>query len=194
MPGDRPQGSSRMKRRQDRRASRPSNHRPQGFAPRKLAGGQAAGRQPSQTHRGRAIRRHPSDGGRGVGRRDHNRSSRYRKEKAGAQCACLTTPWLKPPMPCPSQSCGSRAVERHPLELKTATLLGDIGTRVARYHRRHITGPLPRGPFDKASHPAQPLHIPPCGTTKAKRGDTDGLPDPDSQLLVRPGMEEKAAA
>ncbi|MDE2686350.1 MAG: hypothetical protein OXI16_02460 [Chloroflexota bacterium] len=74
------------------------------------------------------------------------------------------------------------------LELKTATL-GTMG-KLGLVHR-DITGPAPRGPFDKvaasptATYPALWNH----NATKEKRL----VCEPDSQLLVRQGLEEKAA-
>ena len=73
-------------------------------------------------------------------------------------------------------------------ELKTATL-GTVG-RLGLVHR-DITGPVPRGPFDKvaasptATYPALWNH----NASKEKRI----VCEPDSQLLVRQDMEEKAA-
>ena len=74
------------------------------------------------------------------------------------------------------------------VELKTATL-GDVGRRGLL--SRDINGPAPRGPFDKsaasptATYPALWNH----NASKEKRV----VCEPDSQLLVRQGMEEKAA-
>ena len=73
------------------------------------------------------------------------------------------------------------------LELKTAELraVGELG-----FVHRDITGPAPRGPFDKvaasstATYPALWNHT----ASKEKRI----VCEPDSQLLVRQGMEEKA--
>ena len=74
------------------------------------------------------------------------------------------------------------------IELKTAPL-GEVG-RLGLVHR-DITGPAPRGPFDKvaasptATYPALWNH----NASKEKRV----VCEPDSQLLVRQGLEEKAA-
>ena len=75
------------------------------------------------------------------------------------------------------------------LELKTAALgtVGKLGLV-----DRDITGPAPRGPFDKvaanptATYPALWNH----NASKEKRI----VCEPDSQLLVRKGMEDKATA
>ena len=98
------------------------------------------------------------------------------KDAALAQTAyALSDSWLWPP--------GMAKA----IELKTATL-GEIG-RLGLVHR-DITGPAPRGPFDKvaasptATYPALWNH----NATKEKRM----VCEPDSQLLVRQGMEEKA--
>ena len=75
-----------------------------------------------------------------------------------------------------------------PVELKTA-LLGDIG-KLGLVHR-DITGPAPRGPFDKAA-PSPTATYPALWSHDARR-ETRMVCLPDSQLLVRPGMEYKAA-
>ena len=74
------------------------------------------------------------------------------------------------------------------VELKTA-LLGDIGS--LGFVHRDITGPAPRGPFDKVA-PSPTATYPALWNHNATR-ETKLICDPDSQLLVRPGMEEKAA-
>ena len=74
------------------------------------------------------------------------------------------------------------------LELKMA-LLGDIGN-LGLVHR-DITGPAPRGPFDKVA-PSPTATYPSIWNHNA-RGETRMVCAPDSQLLVRQGMEEKAA-
>ena len=74
------------------------------------------------------------------------------------------------------------------VELKMA-LLGDIG-RLGLVHR-DITGPAPRGPFDKVA--ASPTATYPALWSHNARQETRMVCLPDSQLLVRPGMEEKAA-
>ena len=74
------------------------------------------------------------------------------------------------------------------IDLKTA-LLSDIG-KLGTYHL-DIIGPYPRGPFDKAA-PSQTPTYPSLWNHHAKR-ETKLVCDPDSQLLVRQGLEEKAA-
>ena len=74
------------------------------------------------------------------------------------------------------------------VELKTA-LLGDIG-KLGTYHL-DIIGPYPRGPFDKASQSPTATY-PALWNHDAKR-ETKIVCDPDCQLLVRQGLEEKAA-
>ena len=74
------------------------------------------------------------------------------------------------------------------IDLKTA-LLSDMG-KLGTYHL-DIIGPYPRGPFDKAG-PSQTPTYPSLWNHDAKR-ETKLVCDPDSQLLVRQGLEEKAA-
>ena len=74
------------------------------------------------------------------------------------------------------------------VELNTA-LLGDIG-RLGYVHR-DITGPAPRGSFDKAS-PSLTATYPSLWNHNARQ-ETRMACQPDSQLLVRQGMEEQAA-
>ena len=74
------------------------------------------------------------------------------------------------------------------IDLKTA-FLGDVG-RLGTYHL-DIIGPYPRGPFDKATASQTPTY-PSLWNHDAKR-ETKLVCDPDSQLLVRQGLEEKAA-
>ena len=74
------------------------------------------------------------------------------------------------------------------VELKTA-LLGEMG-KLGTYHL-DIIGPRPRGPFDKVA-PSPTATYPALWNHDAKR-ETRIVCDPDSQLLVRQGMEEKAA-
>ena len=74
------------------------------------------------------------------------------------------------------------------VDLKTA-LLGDIG-KLGTYHL-DIIGPYPRGPFDKASQSPTATY-PTLWNHDAKR-ETRIVCDPDCQLLVRQGLEEKAA-
>ena len=56
---------------------------------------------------------------------------------------------------------------------------------------RDITGPPPRGPFTKAA--ASPTATYPALWNHDAKKETRMLCEPDSQLLVRPGMEAKAA-
>ena len=73
------------------------------------------------------------------------------------------------------------------LELKTASLgvLGRLGL-----HHRDIVGPPPRGPFTKAE--ASPTATYPALWNHDAKNETRLVCTPDSQLLVRPGLEEKA--
>ena len=74
-----------------------------------------------------------------------------------------------------------------PIELKAAALdeIAALGT----YHL-DITGPAPRGPFDKIA-PIPTATYPALWNHDARR-ETRMVCLPDSQLRVRPGMEEKA--
>ena len=74
------------------------------------------------------------------------------------------------------------------VELETA-LLGDVGN-LGLVHR-DITGPAPRGPFDKAA--PSPTATYPALWNHNARQETRIICLPDSQLLVRPGMESNAA-
>ena len=74
------------------------------------------------------------------------------------------------------------------VELKT-TLLGDIVS--LGFVHRDITGPAPRGPFDKAA-PSPTATYPALWNHNASK-ETRMVCAPDSQLQVRQGMEEKAA-
>ncbi len=74
------------------------------------------------------------------------------------------------------------------VELKT-TLLNIIG-KLGFVHR-DITGPAPRGPFDKVA-PSPTATYPALWNHDAKN-ETRMVCEPDSQLQVRQGMEEKAA-
>ena len=74
------------------------------------------------------------------------------------------------------------------VELKTAAL-GTLG-RLGLVHR-DITGPAPRGPFDKVA--ASPTATYPALWNHDAKKETRIVCEPDSQLLVRRGMEEKAA-
>ena len=76
-----------------------------------------------------------------------------------------------------------------PMDLKT-TSLGDI-CNLGLVHR-DITGPAPRGPFDKAA-PTHTATYPALWNHDAKR-ETRMVCIPDSQLHVRNGMEAKASA
>ena len=68
-------------------------------------------------------------------------------------------------------------------------LLGDIGK--LGLVDRDINGPAPRGPFDKAA--PNPTATYPALWNHEARQETRMVCLPDSQLLVRPGMEDKAA-
>ena len=74
------------------------------------------------------------------------------------------------------------------IDLKT-TLLSDTG-KLGTYHL-DIIGRYPRGPFDKAA-PSQTATYPSLWNHDAK-SETKLVCDPDSQLLVRQGLEKKAA-
>ena len=74
-----------------------------------------------------------------------------------------------------------------PVELKTA-LLGDI-CKLGLVDR-DITGPAPRGPFDKVA--PNPTATYPALWSHNSRQQTRMVCLPDSQLLVRSGMEAKA--
>ena len=75
-----------------------------------------------------------------------------------------------------------------PLNLKTVSLRG-VGA-LGLVHR-DITGPRPRGPFDKTV--ASPTATYPALWNHNARKETRIVCEPDSQLLVRKGMEAKAA-
>ena len=68
-------------------------------------------------------------------------------------------------------------------------LLGQVG-KLGLVHR-DITGPAPRGPFDKVA-PSPTATYPALWNHDAKQ-ETQMICQPDSQLLVRQGMEGKAA-
>ena len=72
-------------------------------------------------------------------------------------------------------------------ELKIAELK-DVG-RLGLVHR-DITGPAPRGPFDKVA--PSPTATYPSMWNHTARNETLMVCEPDSQLQVRQGMEEKA--
>ena len=74
------------------------------------------------------------------------------------------------------------------VDLKTA-LLGDIGS--LGFVHRDITGPVPRGPFDKVA--PSPTATYPALWNHAAQNETRMVCGPDSQLQVRQGMEVKAA-
>ena len=75
------------------------------------------------------------------------------------------------------------------LKLKMAVLntVGEMGLV-----DRDITGPLPRGPFDKVA--ASPTATYPSLWNHNASEEKHILCEPDSQLLVRQGMEQKASA
>ena len=75
------------------------------------------------------------------------------------------------------------------VDLKTA-LLGDIG-KFGAYHL-DITGPAPRGPFDKVA--PSPTATDPSLWNHNAQNETKMVCKPDSQLLVRQGLEKKATA
>ena len=75
-----------------------------------------------------------------------------------------------------------------PVELKMA-LLAEVGT--LGFVDRDITGPAPRGPFDKA--PPSPTATYPALWNHDAKNETRMDCAPDSQLQVRQSMEEKAA-
>ena len=74
------------------------------------------------------------------------------------------------------------------LELKVVLLanVGNLG-----FVHRDITGPAPRGPFDKIA-PSPTATYPALWNHNAKN-ETRMVCAPDAQLQVRPGMESKAA-
>ena len=78
--------------------------------------------------------------------------------------------------------------EQNSLEMKVAPMsaVGKLGT----YHL-DIIGPPARGPFDKVA-PSPTATYPALWNHEAKK-ETRMVCEPDSQLQVRPGMEEKAA-
>ena len=73
------------------------------------------------------------------------------------------------------------------LELKTVPL-GKVG-KLGLVHR-DITGPAPRGPFDKV--PSSPTATYPALWNHDAEKETRLVCTPDSELQVRPGMERKA--
>ena len=75
-----------------------------------------------------------------------------------------------------------------PVERKMA-LLAEVGT--LGFVHRDITGPAPRGPFDKA--PPSPTATYPALWNHDAKNETRMDCAPDSQLQVRQGIEEKAA-
>ncbi len=74
------------------------------------------------------------------------------------------------------------------LELKV-TLLANVG-KLGFVHR-DITGPAPRGPFDKIA--SNPTATYPALWNHNAKNETRMVCAPDAQLQVRPGMEGKAA-
>ena len=75
-----------------------------------------------------------------------------------------------------------------PIELKT-TMLGTVG-KLGLVHR-DIDGPAPRGPFDKVA--PSPTSTYPCLWNHNASKEKRIICEPDSQLLVRQGLEQKAA-
>ena len=75
-----------------------------------------------------------------------------------------------------------------PIEL-SAALLADVG-KLGFVHR-DITGPAPRGPFDKID--PSPTATYPALWNHSAKNETRMVCSPDSQLQVRQGMESKAA-
>ena len=75
-----------------------------------------------------------------------------------------------------------------PTEFRIVTL-GEIGI-LGSYHL-DIIGPVPRGPFDKVA-PSPTATYPALWNHDAKK-ETRIVCEPDSQLQVRQGMEDKAA-
>ena len=75
-----------------------------------------------------------------------------------------------------------------PIELKTVPLnkVGRMG-----YYHIDINGPIPRGPFDKVT--ASPTATYPAMWNHDAQKEKLIVCEPDSQLIVRPGMEVKAA-
>ena len=74
------------------------------------------------------------------------------------------------------------------VELKVA-LLGDVG-KLGFVHR-DITGPVPRGPFDRLA--SSPTATYPALWNHDAKKETRMVCGPDSQLQVREGMEDKAS-
>ncbi len=74
-----------------------------------------------------------------------------------------------------------------PIELNTATLnqIGKMG-----YYHIDINGPVPRGPFDNVA-PSPTATYPSLWNHNAEK-ETRIVCEPDSQLIVRQGMEDKA--
>ncbi len=74
------------------------------------------------------------------------------------------------------------------MELKTSPLnaVGKMG-----FYHIDINGPLPRGPFDNVA--ASPTATYPSLWNHAAEKETRMVCEPDSQLIVRQGMEDKAA-
>ncbi len=74
----------------------------------------------------------------------------------------------------------------HDLNVAPLSVVGELGLV-----HRDITGPRPRGPFDKAA--SNPTATYPALWNHDARKETRLVCEPDSQLLVRVGMEAKAA-
>ena len=72
------------------------------------------------------------------------------------------------------------------LDIKPLSVVGRLGLV-----HRDITGPAPRGPFDKTA--PNPTATYPALWNHTARNETRLVCEPDSQLTVRRGMEEKAA-
>ena len=75
------------------------------------------------------------------------------------------------------------------VELKMSAL-NEVG-KMGLYHI-DINGPAPRGPFDKVE--ASPTPTYPCLWNHNARNEKRIICEPDSQLLVRQGLEEKAVS
>ena len=87
----------------------------------------------------------------------------------------------------------SRSTLSLPGSSKTARIQIAVLDAVGRMGMYHIdiNGPLPRGPFSKMS--ASPTATYPCLWNHDAKKETKMVCVPDSQLQVRPGMEDKAA-
>ena len=74
----------------------------------------------------------------------------------------------------------------HGLSVTTISDIGKMG-----YYHLDINGPRPRGPFDKIA--GSPTATYPCLWNHDAESETRLVCHPDSQLIVRSGLEEKAA-